>query len=82
VVEIVPDHGLRQFFGITPGTPGELRQLFLLFRTKVHDHTLQSRKACSTPSIAVNPENWTSPAKFASILTCEFKQPFNEHYPY
>ncbi len=48
VVEIVPDHGLRQFFGTTPGTPGELLQLFLLFRTKVHDHISQSRKACST----------------------------------
>jgi hypothetical protein len=73
VVGIVPDHGLRQFFGVTPG---ELGELFRLFRSEIDDHAL-----LGSLFNAVNPENWTSPAKFASILTCEFKLPFHEYYP-
>jgi len=32
VLEILPDRGLRPFFGITPGAPGELRELFLFIQ--------------------------------------------------
>jgi hypothetical protein len=84
LIQIISDHGLRSFFRISPG---ELGKFSFLFRSQMNDHILQSRKVPLALAIlsgflrADRFANWTSLAKFASILICEFKQPIHEHHP-